>query len=45
LSGAAGFKHFGFIATVPLAALLLALALVPMADDLLLGWRLWRRRR
>jgi len=21
------------------------LALVPMADDLLLGWRLWRRRR
>jgi uncharacterized membrane protein YoaK (UPF0700 family) len=45
LSGAAGFKHFGFIATVPLAALLLALALVPMADDMLLGWRLWRRRR
>jgi len=45
LSGATGFKHFGFIATVPLAALLLALALVPMADDMLLGWRLWRRRR
>ena len=45
LTGAVGFKHFGFLSTVPLAALLLALALVPMADDLLLGWRLWRRRR
>lgn len=45
LSGAVGFKHFGFLSTIPLAVLLLALALVPMADDLLLGWRLWRRRR
>ncbi|MCC8342089.1 DUF1275 domain-containing protein [Pseudomonas stutzeri] len=45
LSGALGFKHFGFLSTVPLAALLLTLALVPMADDLRLGWRLWRRRR
>lgn len=34
LSGALGFKHLGFIATVPLATILLALAAVPLMDDL-----------
>lgn len=32
--GALGFKHLGFISTLPLAILLLALAIVPVADDL-----------
>ncbi len=32
--GALGFKHLGFISTLPLAVLLLALAIVPVADDL-----------
>lgn len=45
VSGAFGFQHFGFLATVPLAALLLTLAVVPMVDDLRLNWWLWRRRR
>lgn len=31
--GALGFKHLGFRCTVPLAAVLVALALVPAADD------------
>jgi uncharacterized membrane protein YoaK (UPF0700 family) len=33
LLGALGFKHIGFSVTVPLAALLLILALVPVLDD------------
>lgn len=33
LSGAFGFKHAGFISTVPLAAILLVLAIVPVVDD------------
>ncbi|QEL64822.1 hypothetical protein OTERR_13460 [Oryzomicrobium terrae] len=33
LLGALGFKHIGFVSTVPLAALLLLLAAVPMFDD------------
>lgn len=33
LAGAAGFKHVGYLATVPLAALLCALAIVPTVDD------------
>jgi uncharacterized membrane protein YoaK (UPF0700 family) len=32
--GAVGFKHVGFIATLPLAVVLLALAVVPVVDDL-----------
>jgi uncharacterized membrane protein YoaK (UPF0700 family) len=32
--GALGFKHIGFIATVPLAMLLVILALVPILDDI-----------
>lgn len=35
--GALGFKHMGYRATVPLALVLLALASVPIADDLA-GW-------
>jgi uncharacterized membrane protein YoaK (UPF0700 family) len=34
LIGALGFKHLGFISALPLAALLLVLAIVPIADDL-----------
>jgi uncharacterized membrane protein YoaK (UPF0700 family) len=34
VAGAIGFKHVGFIATVPLAAVLLMLAVVPVVDDL-----------
>lgn len=41
--GALGFKHIGFIATVPLAAILAILALVPFLDDLKSG--IWRRRQ
>jgi uncharacterized membrane protein YoaK (UPF0700 family) len=32
--GAMGFKHVGFVATVPLAFVLLLLAMVPVMDDL-----------
>lgn len=32
--GALGFKHIGYIATVPLALTLMALVIVPIADDL-----------
>ncbi len=32
--GAFGFKHAGFVATVPLATILVALAVVPVLDDL-----------
>ncbi|MFS2004537.1 YoaK family protein [Duganella sp. CT11-25] len=35
LAGAFGFKYLGFIATVPLAVLLLSMAVVPLIDD----WR------
>ena len=35
IAGAIGFKHIGFSATVPLAALLVALAVVPLIDDML----------
>jgi uncharacterized membrane protein YoaK (UPF0700 family) len=45
IGGAFGFQHFGFISTVPLAALLLVLAMVPVLDDVRLSWQLWSRRR
>lgn len=32
--GAYGFKHIGYIATVPLAILLMTLVIVPVADDI-----------
>ena len=34
LAGALGFKHMGFVSTVPLATVLVALAAVPLADDM-----------
>jgi uncharacterized membrane protein YoaK (UPF0700 family) len=39
LAGAAGFKHLGFVSTLPLAVVLLALALVPLIDDMRSGAR------
>jgi uncharacterized membrane protein YoaK (UPF0700 family) len=35
LAGALGFKHVGYVSTVPLAALLISLAVVPVIDDML----------
>ena len=34
VAGALGFKHVGYVSTLPLAALLVALALIPALDDL-----------
>jgi uncharacterized membrane protein YoaK (UPF0700 family) len=34
LAGALGFKHAGFVAVLPLALILIALAVVPVFDDL-----------
>ena len=34
LTGAVGFRHLGFVSTVPLAIVLLALAVVPIVDDM-----------
>jgi len=34
LAGAIGFKHMGFVSTVPLATVLVALAAVPLVDDM-----------
>jgi hypothetical protein len=42
LAGAIGFKHVGYVVTVPLACLLVMLAAIPLIDDLL-AW-LERRR-
>ena len=39
LAGALGFKHVGYIATVPLALVLLGLASVPIVDDLTIIWQ------
>ena len=41
-TGAIGFKHVGYVSTVPLAAVLVTLAIVPVIDDLL---ALLRNRR
>ncbi len=41
VAGALGFNNIGFSATLPLATLLLALAAVPVLDDVRL--RIWRR--
>jgi len=35
LAGAVGFRHLGFVSTVPLAIVLVALAAVPVFDDML----------
>jgi uncharacterized membrane protein YoaK (UPF0700 family) len=42
LAGAAGFKHLGFVSTLPLAAVLLTLAVVPLIDDMRSGARKMR---
>lgn len=39
VAGALGFKHLGYVATVPLALVLLGLASVPIVDDLNIIWR------
>ena len=39
VAGALGFKHIGYIATVPLALVLVWLASVPIVDDLNYYWR------
>lgn len=39
VAGALGFKHVGYVATVPLALVLLVLASVPIVDDLHIIWR------
>jgi uncharacterized membrane protein YoaK (UPF0700 family) len=39
LLGALGFQQFGYLATIPLAALLLLLSIVPALDDLRVAWR------
>ncbi len=44
VSGAVGFKHFGYAATIPLAILLILLAARPLFDDFDLRIRLWRRK-
>lgn len=44
VTGALGFKHVGFISTIPLALLLMLLALIPVLDDLRsMTRRFWRR--
>jgi uncharacterized membrane protein YoaK (UPF0700 family) len=35
VAGALGFKHVGYLSTLPLALILVALASVPAIDDLL----------
>jgi len=37
--GALGFKHVGYVATVPLALLLVVLAMAPAIDDMIVFWR------
>lgn len=39
LSGAFGFNHVGFISTIPLALILLILAIVPVMDDVFFGFK------
>lgn len=45
VAGAIGFKRVGYLSTVPLAALLSVLAIVPTVDDLMRGLARLRRRR
>ena len=44
VSGAFGFKHAGYLSTVPLALILTGLAVVPMLDDLGAVLRRLRKR-
>jgi uncharacterized membrane protein YoaK (UPF0700 family) len=41
LTGAVGFKYLGFVSTVPLAIVLIVLAIVPACDDLAVVLRRW----
>jgi uncharacterized membrane protein YoaK (UPF0700 family) len=43
VAGALGFKHLGYISTVPLAVLLVILAVVPAIDDAATAVRRWVR--
>jgi uncharacterized membrane protein YoaK (UPF0700 family) len=43
--GAIGFKHIGYLSTVPLALILCALAIVPTYDDLIVLWGRLRKIR
>jgi uncharacterized membrane protein YoaK (UPF0700 family) len=43
LAGALGFKYLGYVATVPLAVVLLLLALAPIVDDLTVFFARMRR--
>lgn len=45
LMGALGFKHIGFTSTLPLAAMLVLLAIVPVVDDMRTGVHLRARMR
>jgi uncharacterized membrane protein YoaK (UPF0700 family) len=45
VAGAVGFKRMGFVSTVPLAALLCALAIVPAVDDMVRVLARIRRKR
>jgi hypothetical protein len=40
VTGAFGFKHVGYVATLPLAGILVVLAAAPAVDDMLV----WARR-
>jgi uncharacterized membrane protein YoaK (UPF0700 family) len=44
ISGALGFKHIGFSATIILAAALATLAIGPIVHDVRLFWRYYRRK-
>jgi uncharacterized membrane protein YoaK (UPF0700 family) len=45
MMGAIGFKHIGYLSTVPLALILCALAIVPTYDDLVALWGRLRKLR
>lgn len=45
VAGALGFKHVGYASTLPLAALLVVLAVVPLVDDVRTRARLLKRGR
>lgn len=45
IAGALGFKTLGFVSTIPLAMLLLLLALIPVLDDVRANWRRFHRQR
>jgi uncharacterized membrane protein YoaK (UPF0700 family) len=44
VAGALGFEHLGYVSTVPLALLLVVLAVVPAIDDARVNLRRWKRQ-